>query len=111
MTLWSLAMISRDRAWYRKSAMTTVEKHVAMDDISASLDQIAAFGAVQSNCMFQLALMLARIAVESCAESYKEETAQALMGLIRVKPKNNVVRLFDGRHKGGGDISGFQAVN
>ena len=44
--------------------------------------------------MFQLALMVARIAVEPCSELYKEEAAQALMGLIRAKPRSNVVRLF-----------------
>ena len=44
--------------------------------------------------MFQLALMLARIAIEPGAESYKDETAQAMLGLIRDKPRSNVVRLF-----------------
>ena len=44
--------------------------------------------------MFQLALMLARVAVEPCAEAYKDETAQKMVGLIRNKPKSNVVRLF-----------------
>ena len=63
-------------------------------DVGILLDQLAAAEAMQSNCMFQLALMLARIAVEPCAESYKDETAQAMMGLIRAKPKSNVVRLF-----------------
>lgn len=60
----------------------------------ALLDRLASGAAVQSNCMFQLALMLARIAIEPCAEAYKDETAQAMMGLIRTKPKSNVVRLF-----------------
>ena len=63
-------------------------------EIGDALDRLAASVTVQSNCMFQLALMLARIAVEPCADSYKEDTAQALMGLIRAKPKGNVVRLF-----------------
>ena len=63
-------------------------------EIGAALDRLAAAAAVQSNCMFQLALMVARIAVETCTEPYKEEAAQALMGLIRAKPKSNGVRLF-----------------
>ena len=63
-------------------------------EIGDALDRLAAAATTQSNCLFQLALMVARIAVEPCAESYKEETAQALMGLIRAKPKSNVVRLF-----------------
>ncbi len=63
-------------------------------ETEALLDRLASVSSVQSNCMFQLALMLARIAIEPCAEAYKDETAQALMGLIRLKPKSNVVRLF-----------------
>ena len=45
--------------------------------------------------MFQLSLILARIALEPFADSYKEATEQTLLGLIRSKPKNNVVHLFD----------------
>lgn len=63
-------------------------------EIREALDRLAASAATQSNCMFQLALMLARIAVEPCAESYKEDSAQAMMGIIRAKPKSNIVRLF-----------------
>ena len=59
------------------------------------LDEVAADEALQSNCMFQLSLILARIALEPFADSYKEATEQALLGLIRNKPKNNVVHLFD----------------
>ena len=44
--------------------------------------------------------MLARIAVEPGSEAYKDEAAQTLMGLIRAKPKSNVVRLFANRPKG-----------
>ena len=59
------------------------------------LDELAADEGLQSNCMFQLSLILARIALEPFADSYKEATEQALLGLIRNKPKNNVVHLFD----------------
>ena len=79
--------------------MSTLEEPAITDDILAALDRLAAPEEVQPNCMFQLAVMLARIAVEPCAEIYKEETAQALMGLIRAKPKSNVVRLFSARPK------------
>ncbi len=44
--------------------------------------------------MFQLAIMLARIALEPASELYKEDTAQSLLALIRSKPKSNVVPLF-----------------
>lgn len=63
-------------------------------ETEALLDRLASASSVQSNCMFQLALMLARIAIEPCPEAYKDEAAQAMMGLIRAKPKSNVVRLF-----------------
>ena len=63
-------------------------------EVADALDRLAASAAMQSNCMFQLALMLARIAAEPCAETYKAEAAQALMDLIRAKPKSNVVPLF-----------------
>lgn len=63
--------------------------------ILQQLDNLAADEGLQSNCMFQLSLILARIALEPFADSYKEATEQALLGLIRNKPKTNVVHLFD----------------
>ena len=77
--------------------MSHVEEPIVAGDIAATLDQLAVDAAVQSNTMFQLALMVARIAVAPCQEAYKEEAAQALMGVIRAKPKSNVVRLFGNR--------------
>ena len=68
--------------------------HPAADGVSELLDRLAAAEPVQSNCMFQLAIMLARVAAEPCPDSYKEEAAQAMLQLIRQKPKSNVVRLF-----------------
>ena len=59
------------------------------------LDDLAADEVLQSNCMFQLSLILARIALEPFADSYKEAAEQAILGVIRNKPKNNVVHLFD----------------
>ena len=44
--------------------------------------------------MFQLALMLARISLEPVSENYKDQMAQALLGLVRAKPKGTVVQLF-----------------
>lgn len=72
----------------------TLTHETAAPDVSTLLDQLAGREDVQSNCMFQIALMLARVAVEPCAEVYKDEAAQAMLGLIRAKPKSNVVRLF-----------------
>ena len=73
--------------------MTLTDENHAID-VSSLLDQIAVMEDVQSNAMFQLALMLARVAIEPCAEAYKDGAAQAMLGLIRNKPKSNVVRLF-----------------
>ena len=63
-------------------------------DLVAMLEELVAADDVQANCMFQLAIMLARISLEPAPESYKEDTAQSLLALIRGKPKSNVVPLF-----------------
>ena len=63
-------------------------------DLEIMLDDLLASEQQQSNCMFQLALMLARIALEPVSDNYKDEMAQALLGLIRSKPKSSVVQLF-----------------
>ena len=65
-------------------------------DLDIMLDDLIGAELQQSNCMFQLALMLARIALEPVSESYKDEMAQALLGLIRSKPKSSVVQMFGG---------------
>ncbi len=74
--------------------MTTNGSTAVLADVEATLDTLAANDATQSNCMFQLALMLARIAVEPVSEGFKDDTAQALLALIRAKPKSNVLRMF-----------------
>ena len=74
--------------------MTTNGSTAVLADVGATLDILAANDATQSNCMFQLALMLARIAVEQVSEGFKDDTAQALLALIRAKPKSNVLRMF-----------------
>ena len=63
-------------------------------DLIAILEELVASDDVQANCMFQLAIMMARISLEPAPESYKEESAQSLLALIRSKPKSNVVSLF-----------------
>ena len=65
-------------------------------DVEIRLDDLLATEQQQANCMFQLALMLARISLEPVSEGYKDEMAQALLGLIRAKPKGTVVQLFRG---------------
>ena len=67
-------------------------------DLEIMLDDLLALEQQQSNCMFQLSLMLARIALEPVSENFKDETAQVLLGLIRSKPKSSVVQLFGATH-------------
>lgn len=74
--------------------MTANGSTALLADVEATLDTLAGNDATQSNCMFQLALMLARIAVEPVSEGFKDDTAQALLALIRAKPKSNVLRMF-----------------
>ena len=64
-------------------------------DVEIMLDDLQATEQQQSNCMFQLSLMMARIAIEPVSEDYKNQMAQALLELLKRKPKSSVVRLFD----------------
>ena len=80
------------------------------DGVTVSLDELASHQGIQSNCMFQLALIVARIAVEPCTEKYKEEAAQTLMELIRAKPKNNVVPLFASKLNRDSGVSGLRTA-
>ena len=63
-------------------------------DLEIELDDLIGGEQQQSNCMFQLSLMLARVALEPVSESYKDEMAQALLVLIRSKPRISVVQMF-----------------
>ena len=61
----------------------------ARAEIGPTLDLLASASDVQSNCMFQLAIMLARIAVEPCPESYKDASAQAMRRLVETVTATN----------------------
>lgn len=87
-----------------------LEETAAADDVAELLDRPARSEAVQSNGMFQLALMLARVAAEPCPELYRQATAHALPGLIRAKPKTDVLRLFRGGPKPGAGSSESRAA-
>ena len=63
-------------------------------DLEIMLDDLLASEQQQSNCMFQLSLMLARIALEPVSENYKDEMTQAILELIRTTPKSSVVPMF-----------------
>ena len=76
--------------------MSTRSRNVAKDiiDLEISIDDLLASEQHQSNCMFQLSLMVARMALEPGSESFKDDMAQAMLELIRSKPKSNVVKIF-----------------
>ena len=63
-------------------------------DVEIMLGDLLASEQQQSNCMFQLSLMLARIAIEPVCENYKDQMAQSMLSLLRSKPKSSVVQLF-----------------
>ena len=88
--------------------MSFIESRADAADVLASLDRLTDVEAMQPNCMFQLALMVARIAIEPGPETFKEECAQALLEVVRAKPKSNVVRLFGDRPKVATPISGLR---
>lgn len=73
--------------WEHSVAKDVIDLEVMIEDLLASEQQ-------QSNCMFQLSLMIARMALEPGSENFKDEMAQAMLGLIRAKPKSNVVKIF-----------------
>ena len=74
--------------------MADHDPHPDLVGIEIMLDELAAGDQEQSNCMFQLAIMLARIAIEPCGDRYRDDAAQAMLALIRQKPKTSVVNLF-----------------
>ncbi len=58
-------------------------------DLENMIDDLQANEPQQSNCMFQLALMVARLAISPVSEAYKDEAAQVLLGLVRAKRKSS----------------------
>ena len=80
---------------------STLNPPLPESELIATLDDLVATDEVQANCMFQLAIILARIALEPASEIYKEDTAQSLLALIRSKPKSNVVPALRPRRFGG----------
>ncbi len=75
--------------------MATNGSTATLADVEATLDTLAANDATQSNCMFQLALMLARICRRAgFRRRSKTRRRKRLLALIRAKPKSNVLRMF-----------------
>lgn len=62
--------------------------------IGQAIDDLAFRAEVRSDCMFQMCMMLARVALNSGDEAYKQKVTQQLIAVLREKPSNNVVSLF-----------------
>ncbi len=60
-----------------------------ISDLENMIDDLQATEREQSNCMFQLALMVARLAISPVSEAYKDEAAQVMLGLVRAKRKRS----------------------
>ena len=60
-------------------------------DLENMIDDLQASEREQSNCMFQLALIAARLALSPISEAYKDEAAQTLLELVRAKRKSSPV--------------------
>lgn len=71
-----------------------ITKPARHDGVGPVLDAAADHADARNNCMFQLCLMLARVAVGEVDEAYKQMAAQRLLAILRDKPANNVVSLF-----------------
>lgn len=84
--------------------MSFLDEEMPSDSMDALLDRLSVDAAVQANCAFQLALMVARISLQPGSEAFNEESANVLMDLMRSRPRSNVVPLFrsvpDGREAG-----------
>ncbi len=61
--------------------LDTIDLENMIDDLQGSEQQ-------QSNCMFQLALMAARIAISTVSEEFKDQAAQTMLELVRAKRKS-----------------------
>ena len=63
-------------------------------DLENMIDDLQASEQEQSNCMFQLSLMVARLALSPLSEIYKDEVSQALLEFVRAKRKSAPVVTF-----------------
>ncbi len=68
--------------------MVDASNHLDIVDLDIMLDDLLGSDHQQSNCMFQLALMLARIALSPVSEDFKDQAAHALLDLVRTKRRH-----------------------
>ncbi len=96
--------------------MVETSNHLDIVDLDIMLDDLLASEHQQSNCMFQLALMLARIALSPVSDNFKDQAAHTLLGLVRAKRKNDDPIAADHAAKalrptGGLQLQRFAAAN
>ena len=61
---------------------------LSISDLENMIDDLQASDQQQGNCMFQLSLMVARLALSPVSEGYKDEASQTLLELVREKRKS-----------------------
>lgn len=59
-----------------------------ISDLENMIDDLQASEQQQGNCMFQLSLMVARLALSPVTEGYKDQASQILLELVREKRKS-----------------------
>ncbi len=59
-----------------------------VSDLENIIDDLQASEQQQGNCMFQLSLMVARLALSPVSEEYKDQASQTLIELVREKRKS-----------------------
>ena len=60
-------------------------------DIENMIDDLQASEQEQSNCMLQLSLIVARLALSPMSEDYRDHASQTMLELIRAKRKSSPV--------------------
>ena len=60
-------------------------------DLENMIDDLQASELQQSNCMLQLSLMVARLALSSTCEDYKDYASQIMLELVRAKRQDAAV--------------------
>lgn len=62
-----------------------------INDLENMIDDLQASEHQQSNCMLQLALMVARLALSSTCEEYNDHASQTMLELVRAKRRDSPV--------------------
>ena len=61
---------------------------LSISDLENMIDDLQASEQQQSNCMLQLSLMVARVALSPLSEEFKDHASQTMLELVRAKRKS-----------------------